>query len=200
MTHLSIETLVSLREPGREPGDLAAREHLAGCPECQAEMERLHQRVARLKALPPLSPARDRWPGIATRVQAERRHRRNRHAGLAGLAIAASIALAVGVAPLLSPKSSADRDQIEQIMARSRALEGALQGYNPEGRVLDGRTAGIAQELEDRIAGVDRELELTDLLEPRTREPALLKLWRERVGLLDALVDVHVTRASNVGL
>ena len=28
----------------------------------------------------------------------------------------------------------------------------------------------------------------------------LLKLWRERVGLLDALVDVHVTRASNAGL
>ena len=85
-------------------------------------------------------------------------------------------------------------------MARSRALESALMRYNPEGRVLDGRTAGIAQELEDRIAGVDRELELTELLEPRTREPELLRLWRERVGLLDALVDVHVTRASNVGL
>jgi hypothetical protein len=28
----------------------------------------------------------------------------------------------------------------------------------------------------------------------------LLELWRERVGLLNALVDVHVTRASNVGL
>jgi hypothetical protein len=27
-----------------------------------------------------------------------------------------------------------------------------------------------------------------------------LRLWRERVGLLDALVDVHVTRASSAGL
>jgi hypothetical protein len=27
-----------------------------------------------------------------------------------------------------------------------------------------------------------------------------IQLWRERVGLLDALVDVHVTRASNAGL
>jgi hypothetical protein len=200
MSHLSIETLVGLREPGRQPGDLAAREHLAGCAQCQAEMERLHQRVARLKALPPLSPTRDRWPGIATQIRTERRQRRTRHAGLAGLAIAASIALAVGVAPLLSPDPSADHERIEQIMARSRALESALHSYNPEERVLDGRTAGIAQELEDRIAGVDRELELTDLLEPRAREPELLRLWRERVGLLDALVDVHVTRASNVGL
>jgi Tfp pilus assembly protein PilN len=200
MSHLSIETLVSLREPGREPGDLAAREHLAGCALCQEEMERLHQRVARLKALPPLRPARDRWSGIAAQLRTERRQRRNRYAGLAGLAAAASIALAVGVAPLLTPPTSAEHEQIEQIMERSRALESALQGYDPESRVLDGRTAGIAQELEDRIAGVDRELELTDLLDPRSREPELLKLWRERVGLLDALVDVHVTRASNVGL
>jgi Tfp pilus assembly protein PilN len=200
MSHLSIETLVSLREPGREPGDLAAREHLAGCALCQEEMERLHQRVARLKALPPLRPARDRWPGIAAQLRTERRQRRTRYAGLAGLAAAASIALAVGVAPLLTPPASSEHEQIEQIMERSRALESALQGYDPESRVLDGRTAGIAQELEDRIAGVDRELELTDLLDPRSREPELLKLWRERVGLLDALVDVHVTRASNVGL
>jgi Tfp pilus assembly protein PilN len=200
MSHLSIETLVSLRESGREPGDLAAREHLAGCAVCQKEMERLRQRVARLKALPPLRPARDRWSGIAAQLRTERRQRRNRYAGLAGLAAAASIALAVGVAPLLTPPTSAEHEQIEQIMERSRALESALQGYDPESRVLDGRTAGIAQELEDRIAGVDRELELTDLLDPRSREPELLKLWRERVGLLDALVDVHVTRASNVGL
>ena len=60
-------------------------------------------------------------------------------------------------------------------MARSRALESALHRYDPESRVLDGRTAGIAQELEDRIAGVDRELELTELLEPRAREPELLQ-------------------------
>ena len=57
-------------------------------------------------------------------------------------------------------------------MERSQALESALSQYNPEGRVLDGRTAGIAQELEDRIARVDRELEVTELLEPQTREPA----------------------------
>jgi hypothetical protein len=200
MTHLSIETLVHLRGPGSEPGDSAAREHLQDCPRCQAELERLHQRVARLKALPPLRPARDRWPGIAARLQAERRARRVRFAGLTGLAAAASIAIAVGVAPLVTPEPSAEAGQIAQEMARSRALETALERYDPESRVLDGRTAGIAQALEDRIARVDRELEMTELLERRAREGELLRLWRERVGLLDALVDVRVTRASNVGL
>jgi hypothetical protein len=47
---------------------------------------------------------------------------------------------------------------------------------------------------------VDRDLEATELLEQQARDLELLKLWRERIGLLDALVDVHVTRASNAGL
>lgn len=200
MTHLTMDALLSLREPGVEPGDAAAREHLEGCSQCRAELERLDQRVARLRALPALKPARDRWPAVAARATSERRIRRLRTGGLAGLAAAASIALALGVAPLLRPAEGPGAGRIAEMMARSRALETALHRYDPESRVLDGRTAGIAQELEDRIARVDRELEMTELLELQAREAERLRLWRERVGLLDALVDVHVTRASNVGL
>ncbi len=200
MTHLSIETLVGLREPGLEPGDAAASEHLDGCPLCRAEMERLHQRVARLKALPALRPARDRWPGVRNRLRAERRHHRLRYAGLGGLAAAASVALVLGVGTLRQPEAGLDPAEIQQAMVRSRVLESALDRLDPESRVLDGRTAGITQQLEDRIARVDRELEMAELMERQSRDAELLKLWRERVGLLDALVDVHVTRASHVGL
>ncbi|HEU5042112.1 MAG TPA: hypothetical protein VFT84_14885 [Gemmatimonadales bacterium] len=200
MTHLSMDALLGLRDPGTEPGDAGAQALLDACPACRAEMERLHQRVARLKALAPLRPARDRWPGVAARVRAERRARRLRTGGLAGLAAAASIALALGVAPLIRRDEAAGTGRLAEMMARSRALETALDNYDPESRVLDGRTAGIAQELEDRIARVDRQLEMTELLERQARESEVLRLWRERVGLLDALVDVHVTRASNVGL
>lgn len=199
MTHLSMEALLSLREAGLEPGDGAAREHLDACPACQAELERLHQRVARLKALPALRPARDGWPRVAARVRQERRTRHRRIGGLLGLAAAASIALGVALGGT-GRGSAAGEHAIRLAMARSQALESALSRYHPDERVLDGRTAGIAQELEDRIARVDRELELTELLDRRAGDEQLLKLWRERVGLLDALVDVHVTHASNVGL
>jgi len=91
-------------------------------------------------------------------------------------------------------------EQLNQAMERSQVLEGALSEYDPSARVLDGRTARIAGELEDRIARVDRQLEATELLRQQATDRDLLKLWRERVGLLDALVDVHVTRASNAGL
>jgi len=199
MNHLSMEALLSLREPGTEPGVAAAREHLNECSVCQTELRRLDQRVARLKALPTLRPSRDRWPETAARFRAERLRRRTRQVGFTGLAMAASVALAVTVLDRPQPAET-NPNQINQAMERSQALETALSEYNPEGRVLDGRTARIAQELEDRIARLDRQLEMTELSPKQARDQELLQLWRERVGLLDALVDVHVTRASNAGL
>jgi hypothetical protein len=200
-THLSMEALLSLREPGLEPGTASAREHLDQCPACQAELDRLHQRVARLKALPTLRPGRDRWPETAARYKAERRQRQGKAAALSGLAAAASLALVVGIGRMSQPAEPVSSSQeLFQTMERSRALESALSEYNPDARVLDGRTAGMAQELEDRIARVDRELEATELLPEQPADDQVLQLWRERVGLLDALVDVHLTRASDAGL
>jgi hypothetical protein len=195
-----MDALLELREPGQEPGQAAARQHVDQCPHCQAELERLHQRVARLKALPTLRPARDRWPETAARFRADRRRRRVRLAGASGLAAAACVAAVVALGNLSPRSSQPNNEQLNQVMERSQVLESALSEYNSEGRVLDGRTAGIAQRLEDRIARVDRELEATELLPPENGGQDMLKLWRERVGLLDALVDVHDTRARNAGL
>ena len=119
--------------------------------------------------------------------------------GLIGLAAAASIAIAVTLGNS-SGGPDVSNPEIAQAMERSQALESALSQYDPDARVLDGRTAGIAEELEDRIARVDHELEMAELQQRQRSDDQLLKLWRERVGLMDALVDVHVTRASNVGL
>lgn len=199
--HLSMEQLLALREPGAEPGTQAARAHLDACEACRAEFDRLHQRIARLKALPALRPTRNRWPAVRARFEAERRARRLRRAGLVGLAAAASIALLIGLRGVSHPTVvSAVPAELSEAKARSQALEAAIDQYHPESRVVDGRTARIAQELEDRIAAVDRELQATDLADPSHREAQELNLWRERVGLLDALVDVHLTRASHVGL
>ena len=199
MNHLGMDALLGLREPGTEPGQAAARQHLDQCAQCQAELQRLHQRVARLKALPTLRPGRDRWPETRARFKAERRRRRARMAGFTGLAAAASVAAILLVGDLTRP-TEINGEQLSQVMERSQVLESALSEYNPESRVLDGRTARIAGELEDRIARLDRELEMTELSRQQASDQELLRLWRERVGLLDALVDVHVTRASNAGL
>ena len=200
MTHLSMEELVGVRGPGLEPGTTAARQHLAECSTCQAELERLHQRAARLRALPALRPARDQWPAVRQRLEAARRARRARWLGAGGLALAASVAGAVLIGNLSRPRIATASSEISETMARSHALEQAIESYRPESRVTDGATARAAGELEDRIAVIDRQLEMAQLLEPEPRDLTLLRLWRERVGLLDALVDVHVTHANHVGL
>lgn len=199
MRHLTPEQLVEMREPGLEPGLASAREHLAGCAECQAEAFQLDQRSARLRALPSLRPARDHWPEVRQRLAADRRRRRIMWLATAGLAAAASVVMAVS-SRSHAHVTTARAVAISSAMERSNQLEELLQEYQPDRRVVDGATARVAGDLEDRIAVLDRQLELAQLFPENTRDTALLRLWRQRVGLLDALVDVHLTRASNVGM
>ncbi|MGH7531375.1 MAG: hypothetical protein ACREMN_13400, partial [Gemmatimonadales bacterium] len=73
MTHCTMADLLALRDG---EGSVGARQHVSGCPACQAELDALYQRVAGLKALPALRPARDRWPAVRAEVRAERERRR----------------------------------------------------------------------------------------------------------------------------
>ena len=77
--------------------------HLAGCPPCREQERRLRAVLAQATALPKaLSPARDLWPGIAGRIEGQRR------APLRGwlpisLAAAAAVAIALGSTLLPRP-------------------------------------------------------------------------------------------------
>jgi hypothetical protein len=198
--HLSLEQLIELREPGVEPGTAEARAHLAACATCAEEFRRLEQRAARLRALPALRPSRDHWRAVQARLDAERRQRRVRWAGMGSVALAASLLAAVVVRDLTAPAPLEASTELGSVMAQSRMLEEAIRAYGPEARVVDGYTATVAGELEERIARLDRQLESSQFLEADERHDVMVQLWRERVGLLDALVDVHLASASNVGL
>jgi hypothetical protein len=204
MTHLTMEQLLVLDEPGLEPGTAQARAHLHECAACRAEYERLRQRQARLRALSTLRPARDQWPAVARLVAAERRRRLVQRAVAAISAVAALLLLAVALRsapPVRDADALAAEQQLADLMERSRALEAAIGASRPDQRVVDGRTIGVATDLEARIADLDRMLEVQELDAPPGRgEVQRVQLWRERVGLLNALVDVHVTNARNVGL
>jgi hypothetical protein len=199
MTHLTIEQLLALREPGLEPGVQGWRDHAAACELCRAELERLDQRVARLRALPMLKPARNRYAEIQAQTRKLRFRRRLLVLSFGGLAVAATVALVV----MLGTRSTAsaqlaEQRELDSIIARSQQLESAIQDYNPDRRVTDGRTAVVAATLEDRVAQIDRQLQLVNLMDQGAGAQQALRLWRERVGLLDALVDVHTTGAQFV--
>ncbi len=206
MRHVTLDDLLTLDEAGSEPGSAWVRAHLEECEACRVEHDRLHQRRARLRALPTLRPGRDQWPAVRARAARERRAQRQRWISVAGLMAAASMGLAVVLPQWNSSRAAPDaaavaaEQQLQRMMQRSQALEAAITAYGPDGRVTDGRTGLIAADLEDRIADIDRRLQVVELQQQPLRTDEALPLWKERVGLLDALVDVHVTRASHVGL
>lgn len=199
MSHLTLDQLLQLREPGLEPGVTSLRAHLDQCPECQAESVRVEQRANRLKALNSLRPARDHWPVIERQLRVNRRRTLVRRVAWMSLAAAAGFALMIVVRRGHTTPQPADQLAINEAITRSQELEQLIHSYNPEARVTDGRTLRVAGELEDRIALVDQELQQARQLDLNRRDHQMLGLWRQRVGLLNALVDVHMTRASAVG-
>src|SRR2546425_7605208 len=116
--HCTRDDLLALRA---KEGSAWARRHLDECSVCQTELEALYQRVARLKALPPLGPARDRWPAIRDAIVAERRRRLRRWSGV-GLAAAAAVARLVVLAPFRPRRGGAAE------LARARQQSGAFGG------------------------------------------------------------------------
>jgi hypothetical protein len=194
--HCTMHELLALREG---EGAAWAREHLDGCSYCQRELTLLHGRVAALRALPSVRPPRDRWAVVREQASREQRGRRLRGAGWGLLALAASLTLIVGVRALGPDRVEqvATSPELSELMAQSRELEAALRSYGTEGRVLNARTAGIIADLEDRIAMVDAGI--VQVGAQRNARGDLVTLWRNRVDLMDALVNAHVTRAAYVG-
>jgi hypothetical protein len=193
MMHCTMEELLALRA---NEGSVWGREHLDDCPVCRAELEALYQRVAQLKALPPIGPARDRWPVVRARVLGARARGRRLWAAR-GLAAAALLAGLAVFRPFGG--TSAYADELEHAKRQSASLEAELQQYDPDSRVVSGRAASLAAELEDRIATVDGWLAQLNAAPPGA-DPELVKLWQDRVNLMQQLVDVHVTSAAYVGL
>lgn len=193
LIHLTMEDLLAVRDG---EGSAAARRHLDECDQCREELERLHQRVAALKALPSVTSPRDRWPVVRAQVLATRRSRRRKLGAWISLAAAASIALAVGVRGLIT--RAADRpDDLAMLMEETQRLENVLRSFEPETRVLNGRVAGALAALEDEISLLDARLaQARSLRAPREE---LVVLWSERLELMDALLNVHATRSTHVG-
>ena len=191
--HGSIEELLALRDG---EGSAWAREHVAGCGACAAELQRLEQVRARLKALPVLSPPRDVWPVVRHAARRDRARRRM-WTGSSLLAAAAVVVLAFAVMrrpAQVNPEDAA----LQQAMAESATMEQLFRSLQPERRALNGQAAGVVAELEDQLAGVDAAL--NDTITWRRDPEQVAALWKQRAGLLSALVDVHETRASVAGL
>jgi hypothetical protein len=192
--HTTIDELLAVRDG---EGTVWAKGHAETCAACAAELFRLDQVRAQMKALPALTPPRDRWSAIAAQVKDERRASRVR--GVTGWMAAAGLAALVFIAvrPAGGDKAS-EAAALDQAMARSQAMEQTLNALSPETRALPGDAAAAVAELEDRLARIDARL--ADPTAWQGNPGRAAQLWQERSGVLSALVDVHVTRVAQAGL
>ena len=145
----------------------------------------------KLKNLTPFEPPPGGWSALQRRMHTQRRSRQRVYGGLA---VAASLLLAVGVGVLLphapqlpQPASqlSAAPTEVDQLKQRSRELEKTLAQVQPQVQVWDNRLAS-------ETAGIERDLLLVDLQINHAREPdSARRLWRNRVALMSQLVQTH---------
>ena len=190
--HGTLEELLALRDG---EGSAWVREHVALCAVCAAELERLEQVRSQLRALPAFAPPRDRWPLVA---QAARQERRRRRVSWSSGAVAAAAVLVLGFVVLRHPGAASQDAAVRQAMAESAAMEQVFRSLQPDQRAMTGSTAGVVADLEDRLAQVDAAL--NDPSAQRADPGRVAELWKQRAGLLSALVDVHETRATYAGL
>lgn len=194
MMHCTMDDLLALRA-----GEASAwaRSHAEACATCRAELDALYQRVAQLKALPARRPPRDRWPVVRDAVLAGRRRRRERW-GVWSVAAAAAVAGLLVFRPFGTGQANAA--DLASIKRESATLEQQLERVDPAARVMNGTAAALAAALEDRIAAIDGELARGGPPDLAPGPDDLVKLWQQRVDLMQELVGVHVTRAAYVGL
>ena len=156
----------------------------------------------RLAALPDFEPPAGAWRAI----QATHLRRGRRAAARLPAALAASVLLAMVVLlfrlpdgpsePLSTASPDPDPASLatDVIQAQNARLESLLAAL-PERRAMRGSTAFTLSQLEDRLALVDERLNRI-ALEPHAPEFSE-QLWRERVELMNSLVQVRYADAAS---
>lgn len=192
--HGTTEELLAVRDGD---GSGWAQAHVDECAVCAAELYRLEQVRAQLRALPAFAPPRDRWGFVAERARRERRQRR--WSAGAGLAAAAALGGLLLVAVQgTNPGSLEAETTLRSAMQRSQAMEQVLKGVDPDARALDGAAAGAVVDLQRQLEAIDSRL--GDPAQWQDAPGRQAQLWNERAGILSALVDVHTTHVAYAGL
>jgi len=208
--HARIDDLLSLRDG--EPVDLAVRSHVESCSECARTKAALETVRRRLAALPAVDPPPDGWARLRVRIDASSRPAAPRRGG--AVAIAASCAMLGVLAGMLlretgpgAPEHIAQPaavvlpqtlDSIEELRDRSRVLEEVLAALPARPAVERAGTAVPIDTLQAQVQWVDHQLSVSGAAHaaPDLRE----RLWRERVEIMNTLVQLRYVEAQRIAL
>ena len=203
--HVRLDELLSLRDGA--PVDAGVRTHVMGCAECAAELARMRALRDQLRALPPVpEPTSDGWIGVRARLQAPG----TRSAGLARMApyaAAASLAAlavlgALRLAEWRTPATAQpeplivlETDTVHDWQERSRALEQLLAALPERPAVERAGTSVPIESLEAEVQWLDHRLSQAGA---DGGAPEAARLWRDRVEVMNSLVQLRYVEAQHV--
>lgn len=153
----------------------------------------------RFAALPEFAPPESGWQGVlAARGRRDASESSRWPLALAAATLAAAVGLGAWLQSERRDRALATGPVValpvsDAIRAENERLERLLATL-PEPRAMRGSTAYTLAEIEDRLAFVDDRLSRVTL-EPNAPERAE-QLWRERVGLMNSLVQVRYADAA----
>jgi hypothetical protein len=161
----------------------------------------------RLRALPQVASDPGGWRAVQRKLARQARHtrRKSRVAPFAAAASIAAIGLFAGLTvletrhdiqqPTVNAHAS-DSDPVTALRARSRALEEVLAAMPSRPAVERADTSLPIETLEAQVQWLDHQLSLAGA----TDEPALdaEQLWRDRVEVMNSLVQLRYVEAQRV--
>jgi hypothetical protein len=207
------EDLLTLRDS--EPMDAAVRERMLRDPEAQRDLAALSARRHALAALPACSPGPEVDRQVLAMMRDAARNGRQRR-GRRQFLLAAALSLPLAVAAILwrmpepappaAPAVAAsipaaepprlvryEEQDYRTLRARSAELEQMLVSLPAQRAVISTVTAGTIVDLEDRIAAIDGSLNQAEASGALPHDRAAI--WRERVDLMNALVQVRYAQS-----
>ena len=171
-----------------------------------AHLDELLNLRARLRALPPAPDADpDGWTEIQARIARLERgaQRRTRVAGFATAASVAALGLFATIRMFESPfvpvgsvgpiAVPAAVDAVADLRSRSQMLEAALAEMPARPAVERAATSLPIESLEAQVQWLDHEILVADA---QARGPEAEQLWRDRVEVMNSLVQLRYVEAQ----
>lgn len=209
--HPRTEHLLSLRDG--EPVAAEVREHVAQCRACALALQEARSARAQLHALPSVPAATGGWQAVQRKmaVRTAAAARRTAAARMAAAASVAVIAIALSwraADDLASPPARSVRasplaveevlalDRVAQLQTQSHALEEILSALGDAPAVERAGMAVPIDTLESQVQWIDHQLSAADAIEAGTAE----RLWRERVDLMNSLVQLRYVDVQRIAM
>jgi len=196
--HARLDELLSLRDG--EPVEARVAAHVAACSECGVALASTAALRDRLRALPGAAgEAAGGWASVHARL--EQRNRRIRRGAVAApIAAAASIA-ALGLFAalrLVEPSAQAEPHAtvpaaVADLRSRSQELEALLAALPERPAVERAATSVPIDTLESQVQWLDHQLSIAG---SRLPAPQAERLWRDRVEVMNSLVQLRYVEAQ----